>query len=114
VPPNRLAALALASAPTPGPAASLAGVGAPQRIPVTVGMQAVLDALVETGDLPSPPPPPARFVTTAYLDRYGHSPAARLALGRRALPPRSVAVAVGPPLRWHPVCFCVGSSMDGR
>ena len=36
-----------------------------------VGMQAVLDALVETGDLPSPPPPPTRFVTTAYLDRYG-------------------------------------------
>jgi hypothetical protein len=31
----------------------------------------VIEALVETGDLPSPPPPPSKYVTTAYLDRYG-------------------------------------------
>ncbi len=36
-----------------------------------VGVQAVLEALAEMGDLPTPPPPASRFVTTAYVDRFG-------------------------------------------
>jgi ABC-type nitrate/sulfonate/bicarbonate transport system substrate-binding protein len=36
-----------------------------------VGMQNLLDALAEVGDLPTPTPPPSKYVSNAYLERFG-------------------------------------------
>jgi ABC-type nitrate/sulfonate/bicarbonate transport system substrate-binding protein len=35
------------------------------------GVQAVLDALVDLGQLQTPTPPPSKYVDPSYLDRYG-------------------------------------------
>ena len=39
--------------------------------PNPAGLQAVLDSLVELGDLTSPTPPIGKYVDTTYIDRYG-------------------------------------------
>ena len=39
--------------------------------PDPAGVQAVLDSLVELGDLTRPTPPVSKYVDTTYVERYG-------------------------------------------